>query len=359
MKRFVCGLLLTLSLLAPAEAIDSGATDQFVYFLALDGGSSYLTGLSSGFTVYRQRGSNSPAAMTTPTITEVDASNLPGLYKLLVDEDTTITTGKYSEEMVFRITNAGGGMLPATASTAIFDVALQDDWKEDGRLDLILDGAAGDANTAANNSANSNLLSTTVDTVTSQTVLVLTEGSNVDDAYNGQQAILTDDSNSDYPSPRNMVLDYDGSTKTVTLATSPNFTVEAGDGIRIALNPKTPLTSDKLSDDRDWVVGQEGNTTGQIVKLNAWSAGERRVSFVWDRFGLSPGTVIDTFNSATVTKVSDSSTVVTTNLRIHQDGRGVNFDIAAISSAARYQVEVSVTTSDDDTFSVRGTLLVE
>ena len=204
------------------------------------------------------------------------------------------------------------------------------------------------------------LLDTTVASVTSQTVLVLTAGSDVDDAYNGQSVILEDASNSDYPSVRHTVMDYVGSTKSLTLSSAPNFTIIASDGVKIILNTQTRLDSEVIAASRTWEVGKEGNTSGQIVKINDWSSGVRRVSFDWrDRNGLSPGTTISTFNSATVTKVSDSSTVTTSNLTLRQDRLGVNFDIAAISSAATYSVEVSVTTSDDDTFSVTGTLYVE
>ncbi len=88
--------------------VPSASTDRYMYFVAVD--SSDLktreTGLSS-FTVYRSRNGAAPAAMTTPTINETDASNMPGVYELLVDEDTTITAGNDEEEMVFHITHAG------------------------------------------------------------------------------------------------------------------------------------------------------------------------------------------------------------------------------------------------------------
>ena len=81
------------------------------------------------------------------------------------------------------------------------------------------------------------LLSTTVSGApTSQTVFVLTAGSDVDDAYNGQTVILEDASNSDYPSVRHHVVDYVGSTKTLTINTAANFTLISGDGVKIILN---------------------------------------------------------------------------------------------------------------------------
>lgn len=93
--------------------IPSGTTDQGIYFVAVDATDlkTRETGLS-GFTVYRARNGAAAAAMTTPTVTEVDATNLPGVYHLLLDEDMTIGSGNDSEEMVFHITVSG--MAPVT-----------------------------------------------------------------------------------------------------------------------------------------------------------------------------------------------------------------------------------------------------
>ena len=99
--------------------IPSGVTDQVIYFVAVDS-ADYVTretGLTT-FTVYRSRDGGTAAAMTTPTVTEVDATNMPGVYKLLVDEDTTIAAGNDSEEMCFHITQAS--MAPVTRTIEIY-----------------------------------------------------------------------------------------------------------------------------------------------------------------------------------------------------------------------------------------------
>ena len=98
---------------AQAICIPTGIADQYIYFVAVDSTdfTTRETGLSS-FTVYRSRNGGSAAAYTTPTITETDASNMPGVYQLLVDENTTITGGNDEEEMVLHITHAG--MAPVT-----------------------------------------------------------------------------------------------------------------------------------------------------------------------------------------------------------------------------------------------------
>lgn len=90
------------------QRIPSGSNDRYVYFTARDDtdGVTFETGLSS-FTVYRSRNGAAPAAMDTPTIIELDNTNMPGRYALLLDEDTTITADNVSEVMSLRITHAG------------------------------------------------------------------------------------------------------------------------------------------------------------------------------------------------------------------------------------------------------------
>lgn len=80
--------------------------------------------------------------------------------------------------------------------------------------------------------------STTVDTVTSQTQLVLTAGPDFDDALNNQVIVLTDATNNDYESVR-VITDYVGSTKTATLNAAADFTVAAADGVKVyATSPR-------------------------------------------------------------------------------------------------------------------------
>lgn len=91
----------------------SGVTDQVIYFVAVDATDlkTRETGLTS-FTVYRSRNGGSATAYTTPTVTELSSSNMPGVYSLLLDEDMTIDSGDHSQEMVLHITQAS--MAPVT-----------------------------------------------------------------------------------------------------------------------------------------------------------------------------------------------------------------------------------------------------
>lgn len=91
----------------------SGITDQYIPFVALDSTDlkTRETGLSS-FTVYRSRNGGAATAFTTPTVTELSAANMPGVYALLLDEDMTIDSGNDSEAVVLHITQAS--MAPVT-----------------------------------------------------------------------------------------------------------------------------------------------------------------------------------------------------------------------------------------------------
>lgn len=88
--------------------IPSGTADQPIYFLAVDATDGFTpeTGLTT-WTVYRARNGAAAVAMTTPTIVEVDAVNMPGVYTLLLDENMTIDAGDDSQQMVFHIGHAG------------------------------------------------------------------------------------------------------------------------------------------------------------------------------------------------------------------------------------------------------------
>ena len=98
--------------------LTSGLTTQYVYFVAVDATDlkTRETGLT-GFTVYRSRNGGSLTAYTTPTISELSSSNAPGVYALLCDEDTTITSGAMEEQYCLQIAHAS--MAPVTLVATI------------------------------------------------------------------------------------------------------------------------------------------------------------------------------------------------------------------------------------------------
>lgn len=85
----------------------NGSLDNIIFFTALDVATNLarLTGLNS-FTVWYQLGSGSKAAMTGPTINELDNTTMQGVYSLLIDEllMTKLTDDK-SEELAIHITH--------------------------------------------------------------------------------------------------------------------------------------------------------------------------------------------------------------------------------------------------------------
>ncbi|RUV16173.1 MULTISPECIES: hypothetical protein [unclassified Mesorhizobium] len=99
--------------------IPSGKIDQVIYFVAVDSVdlTTRKTGLAS-FTVYRSRNGGTATVYTTPTITELSAANIPGVYSLLIDEDTTIASTSDAEEQVLHITQAS--MAPVTRVIELF-----------------------------------------------------------------------------------------------------------------------------------------------------------------------------------------------------------------------------------------------
>lgn len=120
--------------------IPSGKTDQKIFFVAVDATDLVTreTGLSA-FTVYRSRNGGTATVYTTPTIAELSSSNMPGLYCLTIDEDTTIASTSDSEEYAVHITCTG--MAPVTRTIELYrrdttsgNTALVD---ANGRVDVI------------------------------------------------------------------------------------------------------------------------------------------------------------------------------------------------------------------------------
>ena len=151
--------------------VPSGSTDRYVYFVAVDATdfSTRETGLTT-FTVYMSRNGGVAAAMTTPTINETDTTNMPGVYELLLDEDTTIAAGNDSEEMAIHITHAG--MSPVTRTIELYRPKIT----LGNTLDVTATGAAGidwanveGSGTAVDLSATSINLCDTITTYTGNT----------------------------------------------------------------------------------------------------------------------------------------------------------------------------------------------
>lgn len=97
----------------------TAVTDQYIYFVAVDSTDlkTRKTGLT-GFTVYRSRNNGTATAYTTPTVAELSAGNMPGVYSLLLDEDMTIDSGDETQEICLHITQAS--MAPVTRTIELY-----------------------------------------------------------------------------------------------------------------------------------------------------------------------------------------------------------------------------------------------
>ena len=91
--------------------IMNGSLDNIKFFVAFDltDGATRETGYgTAGFTVWYQLDGGTAAAMTAPTIAEIEGTDMEGVYSLLIDEAlmTQLADDK-SEELVIHITHAG------------------------------------------------------------------------------------------------------------------------------------------------------------------------------------------------------------------------------------------------------------
>src|SRR3990167_475456 len=154
--------------------IPSGKTDQKIFFVAVDSTDlkTRETGLTT-FTVYRSRNGGTATVYTTPTVAELDATNMPGVYCLTLDEDTTIASGSDSEEYCVHTTQAS--MAPVTRTVELY----RRDTTTGNTLDVTATGAAGVDWANVENKTTSNALTGTtiattqkvdVETIKTQTV---------------------------------------------------------------------------------------------------------------------------------------------------------------------------------------------
>ena len=142
--------------------IANGATNRTIFFVAVDptDKTTRETGLSS-FSVSYALDDSTDVQMTTPTVTEVDSTNMPGVYQLLIDESgmTTLDAGKDTMELCVHITQAS--MEPVTRVFEIY----RPETTEGNTLDVTSTGAAGiDWANIENPTTTQNLSATNIDT---------------------------------------------------------------------------------------------------------------------------------------------------------------------------------------------------
>jgi hypothetical protein len=168
------------------------------------------------------------------------------------------------------------------------------------------------------------LFNTTIAVLNSQTSFTLSAGPSEDDALNGRQLILHDIASANQFST-GIVLDYTGSSKTVTLATAPTFTIAAGDNVSVlALAPLQPatagstltVTSGRANADVTHLNGATANLLKQIAALSTMVTGTVETG---------------AFTPTTTAFESDDVTEATTS---HYVGRNVIFTSGALLGQA-------------------------
>lgn len=156
------------------------------------------------------------------------------------------------------------------------------------------------------------VLDTTIATLSSQTSFTLTVGPAEDDALNGMWAVIHDISSA-VQMAKVLILDYTGSTKTVTLASGATFTAAAGDNFSVIdLAPLQPTTTGRTA-----LVGTAGQVDANVTQLlgTAWltpgTAGTPDVNtkLVGGQTASASGTV--TFPNATIASSTNVSAVET------------------------------------------------
>lgn len=176
-------------------SVELGDTAAYLVFQARDTAGAAVTGKVAGdWTVKFQRaGASSATAMTTPTVTEQDAGDIPGQYKLLLDEGTTTMTDGVLEEIVTYYLTCTG-VQPITR-----------------HIRLVRPDAAYRRGTLAGAGSN--------------TAILDAGASSTDDIYVGDQILTVSGTGKNQ---LRTIIDYDGATKTATLnrawATTPDTT---------------------------------------------------------------------------------------------------------------------------------------
>lgn len=140
--------------------IPNGSTDQYIYFVAVDPTDlkTRETTLTT-FTVYSSVDGDAAHAWTGPTVNEVDSTNMPGVYELLLDEDTAFSDSTHdTEEMCLHITHAS--MAPVTRTIELY----RPETTKGNTLDVTSGGCAGiDWNNIETPGATVDLSATTID----------------------------------------------------------------------------------------------------------------------------------------------------------------------------------------------------
>lgn len=206
-----------------------------------DGSSITMTNFAAADILVYKDGGTTERASTSGYTATTDFDTKTGKQLIVIDLADNTTAGFW---------NAGSEYLVAIDAVTV-DAVTVGGWVARFRIGYV--GA---------------ILDTTIATLSSQTSFTLTSGPAEDDALNGRMVIIHDIASA-VQVGQAVILDYTGSTKTVTLAAGTTFTAAAGDNISVMeLAPLTPTVSGRTLDVStggeagvDWAnVGTPGST---------------------------------------------------------------------------------------------------
>ena len=212
-----------------------------------DGSSITMTNFAVGDILVYKDGSTTERASTSGFTATTDFDAKTGKHLAIIDLADNTTAGFF----------AAGSEYVVALDAVTVDAVTTGGW-----LARFTIGQAGE------------WFSTTIATLSSQTSFTLTSGPAEDDALNGMYAIIHDVASAVQCS-RVLILDYTGSTKTVTLAAGATFTAAATDNISVmGMAPLQPATlgrtvvidSAGLADANTVKVGPTGSGTAQTAR---------------------------------------------------------------------------------------------
>jgi hypothetical protein len=229
--------LLDLGVVKPGSTIRI----PFASFDKDDGSSITMTNFSTSDVLVYKDGNTTARASTSGFTATTDFNSKTGRHVLIIDLADNTTADFFA---------AGSEYLVMIDSVTV-DTITVGDWA--ARFRIGYDGA---------------ILDTTIATLSSQTSFTLTGGPAEDDALNGHWAIIHDAASA-VQFARVLILDYTGSTKTVTLAAGATFTVAAKDNFSLmGMAPMQPATLG-----RNPVVDASGLVDANAVKLGPTGSG--------------------------------------------------------------------------------------
>lgn len=203
------------------------------------------------------------------------------------------------------------------------------------------------------------LQATTIATLASQTSFTLTAGSADNDAYNDLLAIITDQSTTEQKAVV-PIADYVGSTKTITLARAPVFTIAVGDDISIVAEGSPSRTSPINVDvDDTWDFDTNNIVTSGRILTDAIGQAVVLKCMNFDR-PLPANSAISSITSVVVSDTVGATEPLVVNSEISGNNRKVDITFNTVSAtAASYTVVVTITTTDSQVITRRGRLVLQ